>query len=185
MERQALGNIETGWIARPSRRIPTTVSDSFILDYIALVFTASCGVFQIAAARNGLHGLMVIQRRRWCMLLGMALLSGAFSWFFLSEPRNVPDTGQGLTGNEQFGYFFAASGAGLVFTLLVSSLINRRMGRNDSDLPPGIDALGRSNYFRALYRTTRPLLLRVMPRTATANRQSSRIRVWPWNRSSS
>ena len=176
MERQALGDIETGWIA-------TAVSDSFIFDYIALVFVASCGVFQLAAARNGLRGLMVIQRRRWCMLLGMALLAGAFSWFFLSEPRNIPDTGQGLTGNEQFGYFFAASGAGLAFTLLVSSLINRGLGRNDSDLPPGIDALGRSNYFRALYRTTLPLLLRIVPQTA-AQSQSNKSRVWPWNRSS-
>ncbi len=178
MERQALGDIETGWIA-------TAVPDSFIFDYIALVFIASCGVFQIAAARNSLRGLMVIQHRRWCMLLGMALLAGAFSWFFLSEHRNVPDTSQGLTGNEQFGYFFAASGAGLAFTLLFSSLINRGLGRDDWDLPPGIDALGRSNYFRALYRTTRPLLLRIVPRTAAAQSQSSRVRVWPWNRSSS
>ena len=178
MERQALGGIETG-------RIATAVSDSFIFDYIALVFIASCGVFQIAAARNGLRGLMVIQRRRWCMLLGMALLAGAFSWFFLSEPRNVPDTSLGLTGNEQFGYFFAASGGSLFFTLLVSSLINRGMGRNNWDLPPGIDALGRSNYFRALYRTTRPLLVRIVPRTAAAQMVGKRIRVWPWNRSSS
>ena len=178
MERQAFGDIETGWIA-------TAVFDSFIFDYIALVFIASCGVFQIAAARNGLRGLMVIQRRRWCLLLGIALLAGAFSWFFLSEPRNVPDTSQGLTGNEQFGYFFAASGAGLVFTLLVSSLVNRGLGRDDWDLPAGIDALGRSNYFRPLYRTTRPLLLRIAPRTGAARSQSSIIRVWPWNRSSS
>ena len=178
MEHQALGDFETSWIA-------TAVSDSFIFDYIALVFIASCGVFQIAAARNSLRGLMVIQRHRWCMLLGMALLAGAFSWFFLSEPRNVPDTSQGLTGNEQFGYFFAASGAGLFFTLLVSSLINRRLDRNDSDLPPGIDALGRSNYIRALYRTARPLLLKIVPRTAATPHQDSRIRVWPWNRSSS
>ena len=178
MERQALGDIETG-------RIATAVPDSFIFDYIVLVFIASCGVFQIAAARNSLRGLMVIQRRRWCMLLGMTLLAGAFSWFFLSEPRNVPDTIQGLTGNEQFGYFFVASGAGLVFTLLVSSVINRRMGRNDSDLPLGIDALGHSNYFRALCRTARPLLVSIVPRTATAQRGGNRIRGWPWNRSSS
>ena len=178
MERQSVGDIEAGWIV-------TAVPESFIFDYIVLVFVASCGVFQIAAARNSLHGIMVIQRRRWCMLLGMVLLAGAFSWFFLSELRNVPDTGQGLTGNEQFGYFFAAAGAGLFFTLLVSSLINRGLGRNDSDLPPGIDALGRSNFLRALYRTTRPLILGIAPRTVAAQIHSSRIWVWPWNRSSS
>ncbi|MEK7814823.1 MAG: hypothetical protein AAB291_02780 [Chloroflexota bacterium] len=129
---------------------------SFILDYFILVFWASCGVFQLAAAYNGIRGLLLLQDRRLSVLLGLALIVGAFAWFFLSTPRNMPDSGPGMNGNEQFGYFFAGSGAGLAFTLLVSSLCNRELGRGRLSLPPGMDALRESNYLRALYRKLRP-----------------------------
>ena len=132
---------------------------SFILDYFILVFWASCGVFQLAAAYNGIRGLLLLQDRRLSVLLGLALIVGAFAWFFLSTPRNVPDSGPGMNGNEQFGYFFACSGAGLAFTLLVSSLCNRALGRGRVSLPAGMDALRESNYLRALYRRLRPLVL--------------------------
>ena len=65
----------------------------------------------------------------------------------------MPDTNQGMNGNEQFGYFFAGSGAGLTFTLLVSSLLNRALGQRSLALLPGMDALRESNYIRALSRT--------------------------------
>ena len=77
----------------------------------------------------------------------------AFAWFFLSEPRNMPDTNQGMNGNEQFGYFFAGSGAWLTFTLLVSSLLNRALGHRSLALLPGMDALRESNYIHAISRT--------------------------------
>lgn len=125
---------------------------SFTPDYLALVFFASCGLFQMAAALNGLRGLMLFKDRRAAFVLGLVLCLGAFAWFFLSEPRNQPDTGFGLTGNEQFGYFFAGSGAGLTVTLLVSSVTNRSLGERLSVVSPGIDALAESNYLRALYR---------------------------------
>lgn len=129
---------------------------SFILDYFILVLWASCGVFQLAAAYNGIRGLLFFQDRRLSALLGLALIVGAFAWFFLSTPRNVPDSGPGMNGNEQFGYFSAGSGAGLAFTLLISSLRNRKLGRARLSLPSGMDALRDSNYLRALYRTLRP-----------------------------
>lgn len=131
------------------------MTGSFILDYFILVFWASCSVFQLAAAFNGIHGLLFFQDRRLSALLGLASVAGAFAWFFLSSPRNVPDAGPGLNGNEQFGYFFAGSGAGLAFTLLVSSWRNRELGRGVLSLPSGIDALRESNYLRALHRTLR------------------------------
>ena len=138
------------------------MTDSFILDYFVLVFFASCGVFQMAAALNGLHGLMLFKGRRTALIFGLVLWVGAFTWFFLSEPRNIPDTGLGLTGNEQFGYFFAGSGAGLIATILVSSVKNRSLGQARSAIPSGIDALAESNYLRALYRTLKPWLLRLI-----------------------
>ena len=129
------------------------MDDSFILDYLILVFFGSCGVFQVAAAMNGLRGLMLFRSSVVSFVLGVALLAGAFAWFFVSEPRNMPDTGAGLTGNEQFGYFFAGGGAGLAFTLLVTSIRNSRLGEGLSDMPQGLDALTRRNYLRALHST--------------------------------
>ncbi|HIM49992.1 MAG TPA: hypothetical protein EYM32_14095, partial [Dehalococcoidia bacterium] len=79
------------------------MAGSFVPDYLVLVFSASCGVFQMAAACNGLHGLLFFKGRRTAFIFGLALWVAAFAWFFLSEPRNQPDTTLGLTGNQQFG----------------------------------------------------------------------------------
>ena len=132
------------------------MTGSFVLDYLILVFFASCGVFQMAAACNGLNGLQFFPDRRHSFLSGLLLLVAAFAWFFLSEPRNVPDTSMGLTGNQKFALFFIGSGTGLTFTLVASSLRNRRLGKDLQVLPEGIDALRESNYFRALFRTLAP-----------------------------
>ena len=113
---------------------------SFILDYFLLVLVASCGLYQMAAAYNRLRGLMLLESRGLTFLLGLGLWVGPFAWFFLSEPRNAPDTGAGLTGNEQFGYFFAGGGAGLAVTLAATSLRNWGMGRGKG-LRPGHTAL--------------------------------------------
>ena len=129
------------------------MGESFILDYIILVFLGSCGVFQATSAMNGLRGLMFFKSPAVSFVFGVALLAGAFAWFFVSEPRNMPDTGAGLTGNEQFGYFFAGGGCGLAFTLLVASIRNSRLGEGLSDMHQGLDALTRSNYLRALHST--------------------------------
>ena len=130
------------------------MSDSFVPDYLLLVFFASCVVFQFAEVCNGLQGLLFFKGRRTALLFGLALWIAAFTWFFLSSPRNQPDTGLGLTGNQQFGFFFVGSGAGLAFTLLLSSLRNWNLGKGP--YPIGLDALRQSNYLRALYRTLRP-----------------------------
>ena len=132
------------------------MTGSFVLDYSILVFFASSGVFQMAAACNGLNGLQFFPDRRHSFLLGLILLVAGFAWFFLSEPRNVPDTSMGLTGNQQFAFFFIGSGTGLTFTLVLSSLRNRGLGKARQVLPEGIDALRESNYFRALFRTLAP-----------------------------
>ena len=138
------------------------MSESFILDYFLLVFAASCGLYQMTAACNALRGLMLFRSKGLTFILGLTLWVGAFVWFFLSEPRNMPDTGAGLTGNEQFGYFFAGGGAGLAVTLAVTSLRNWRLGKETAACPAGLDALREVGYARALYRSLLPIL-RPMP----------------------
>ena len=131
------------------------MTGSFILDYYLLVFLASCGVFQMVGACKALIGMLYLKYRPGSFLLGLALLIGSFTWFFLSEPRNVSDSAQGLNGNEQFAYFFAGSGTALLFTLMASSVINWKLGAGRSNLWPGLEALKQSCYLRVLYRTWR------------------------------
>ena len=128
------------------------MTGSFILDYYLLVVIASCGLFQVIGALHGFQGMMFFNNRSAAMAIGLAALTAAFTWFFLSEPRNVPDTASGLNGNEQFAYFFAGSGTGLAFTLVLASLRQWRFGAEHPGLPAGLDALRESTYFFAVYR---------------------------------
>ena len=129
------------------------MTGSFILDYYVLVVLASIGVFQVAAAHKGFRGMLLFQCRPASFVFGLALLVGAFTWFFLSEPRNVSDSAHGLNGNEQFAYFFAGTGTGLAVTLIVGSLRNWRMGVVRAKAPLGLDALKEISYIRAFFHT--------------------------------
>jgi len=128
------------------------LTGSFILDYYLLVFIASSGVFQVIGGLHGFQGMTFSNNRPVSILIGLAALAGAFTWFFLSQPRNVPDSALGLNGNEQFAYFFAGSGTALAFTLILSSLRQLTIGPEQRELPDGLDALRESTYFQAIYR---------------------------------
>ena len=91
------------------------------VDYFLLVFVAASGVLQMAASQSGLKGMMFFSRPSHSLITGLVMIVGAFLWFFLSAPRNVPDTQGGLDGNTQTGLFAAGAGAALVFTLLTMS----------------------------------------------------------------
>lgn len=125
----------------------------FALDYLAFVFASAVGVIMAATARAGLDGLL-IAGRRLSYLVALALIGGSTWWFFASEPRNVPDTGRGLDGNEQAILFLLGSGAALALMLIVSSLRNWSMEPEASE-EYGLDALRSGNYLRTLYRSLR------------------------------
>lgn len=137
----------------------------FVLDYILLTCLLSCGVFQAAAAYGGFRGLQFFESRVFSIIFGLALFTGAFAWFFLSQSRNVPDTNLGLNGNEQFGYFFAGSGLGLVFTLAASSLLRRNLGTGLRQVPRGLDALMLTAYHRCLAQALRELRTQIKDRS--------------------
>ena len=147
------------------------MTGSFILDYYVLVLLAASGVFQVAGALQGFRGLLLFQRRPVSFIFGLALLVGAFTWFFLSEPRNVSDSAHGLNGNEQFAYFFAGAGSALALTLILTSLRNLGLGTGRANLPLGLNALKETSYFRALSQYGRAF----WPRTRQRNRSESAV----------
>ncbi len=123
----------------------------FALDYLAFVFTSAVGVIMAATARAGLDGLLVAGRHL-SYLVALFLIAGSTWWFFASEPRNVPDTGLGLDGNEQAILFVLGAVAALALMLIVSSLRNWSMETEASE-ESGLDALQSGSYLRTLYRS--------------------------------
>ena len=123
---------------------------AFALDYFVFVFIAALGVLQMVAAHSALRGLLFIRVRPLAFLTGLVTTALAFVWFFLSEPRNIPDTAGGLDGNQMGGLFAVASGSALVLTLLLSSISNRSLGRSVQQFNPGLDALRETTYLKAL-----------------------------------
>lgn len=148
------------------------MTGSFILDYYVLVILASAGVFQAIAAVQGFRGLLFFKYRPSSLLFGLAMLIGSFTWFFISEPRNVSDSAHGLNGNEQFAYFFAGSGTGLAVSLALSSLRNWGLRAGDSTPPAGLDALKDISYLRALHGTGRKLKFKTEPGTDASSGRS-------------
>ena len=122
---------------------------SFSLDFFLLVYLAAVGVLQMVASHNNLRGLLFLRFRLPAFCLGLGIAVAAFLWFFLSEPRNLPDTEGGLDGNDAAGLFSLGSLAALFSTFLVSSLINRSL-RENTHSASGLDALRGTTYWRAL-----------------------------------
>ena len=133
----------------------------FTVDYLVFVFLVSLGVLQTVAAYTGLKGLLFVKARPLAFLFGVGAVAAAFLWFYLSEPRNVPDTDGGLDGNQMSGFFALGAGLAVALTLVLSSISNRSMGSDGQRFRPGLDALRETNYLRALATTVKVLWKRL------------------------
>ncbi|MBI4202914.1 MAG: hypothetical protein HY532_07380 [Chloroflexi bacterium] len=121
--------------------------EKFTWDYLLLSFVASFGVLLFVTARSRLRGLYLVKRGP-AQVVGIVLTAGAFGWFFLSKPRNIPDTLAGLDGNQQALLFSAGAAAALVSLLLLSSLRNRSMTSNR--VLRNLSALRHASYLRLI-----------------------------------
>ena len=134
----------------------------FALDFFILAFLISLGTLQMAAAYRSLRGLLFIRSRTAAFLLGLAFTLAGFIWFYLAEPRNISDTEGGIDGNQSSALFAGGAGAAVLATLLLSSLVNWSLGRNErgggeAPYQPGLDALTHTNYLRAFASAVRSL----------------------------
>ena len=126
----------------------------FTLEYALFVFIGALGALQFVFAVNGMRGALFISRSLPASaLLGALLVLGAFIWFFASAPRNIPDTGLGLDGNDQSRWFTVAGATALALTLLVTSALNDRWGRTYTGGSRGLDALQQTTFLRAVVHT--------------------------------
>ena len=120
------------------------------MDYFILVFVAAMGVLQMIASRREFRGMLLVPAPSVAFVLGLFAAVAAFVWFFASEFRNLSDTEGGLDGNRAASMFSAASALAVFTTLVLSSLVNRSLGKDGQTAAPGLDALGYTTYLRAL-----------------------------------
>lgn len=139
----------------------------FAFEYLLFVFLSTLGVVQFTAALAGLHGLLLL--RRWpraTLWLSAALAACVYAWFFfLSGPRNVPDTGDGLEGNTQAALFAIGAAAAVAVTFAVASVVNHAWGAatqaaepEQAPPPAGLGRLSRTTFARAFAARVRGLV---------------------------
>jgi len=119
------------------------------LKYSALVFTAVVGLLQAAAAYNSLRGLYFFPRKPYVYIFAAlaiaAPLGVLFCWNYL-WPINC------VAGSEQAGLFFFSTAAAVIFTVIVSSLINIKFYSPGAERLKGMEALRQGMYFRILWK---------------------------------
>lgn len=116
---------------------------SLAVEYFAFVFVAAVGVLQAAVNHSGLAGLSFFRRRWKAYLFSLLAVALSFSWFFLKGDRNH----QGLEGFQQLILFSLSAFSALLFTLCLSSLINRHTPE-EPDPEAGLEALRQASYWQ-------------------------------------
>ena len=126
---------------------------NFTADYCIAVFISSMGVFQFAFSLGALRGLLLFKSALVARTLGLATAILGFGLFFVTGTRNINDYEGGLDAPDQALFFSLSALAAFATTLIVSSLVNRRMRGVGFDAAAGLDTLRDSNYASALVRS--------------------------------
>lgn len=121
--------------------------DGLALEYFVLVFAASLGVFQAAAAYNGLRGLSFFSRPTGGYLLAAFTTGPALAAFFTWNLRNASGI---IEGAQQLVLLSLAIMAAYIVTLVAASLINSSPPAGDTAPPAGIEGFKEAGLFRLL-----------------------------------
>ncbi len=129
------------------------MNSPFVPDYLLFIFFSGIGVLQLVFAHHRTTGALLIRgSRRASGLIGAAIVVSAFTWFFASERRNVSDTTGGMDGSSQVLAFAIGIAGAVGVTLLLTSFINYRWGRQAAEIPLGIEGLQHTTYVQAVAR---------------------------------
>jgi hypothetical protein len=115
------------------------------LHYCLLVFIAVVGVLQLASVYNNLRGLLFFPRKGYSLAFAVIAIGLALVAFFTwNDYHRVI-----VEGSQQTGSFVLSAAAAMVFTLVVSSVLNHR--RLDcGKVPDGLDTLRKHTFFQAI-----------------------------------
>jgi hypothetical protein len=119
------------------------------LEYSILVFLAVTGVIQLAANHNSLHKLLFFKRKVYIYVSSAVMILPAFYVFFTWNYHYATGV---IQGSEQAGLFILSMVIAIIFTLGVSSLLNRSPLESQALSKEGLDVLKEVTYFQALWR---------------------------------
>jgi len=115
-------------------------------NYFLMVFLAVIGVLQLAAVYNNLRGLLFFPVKILSLIFGIIAvgiaLAGFFFWYDIYDIV--------VEGAQQTGSFVFSAGMGIIFTLVLSSLVNHRRFNSGKPHQDGMDNLQESTFFLAV-----------------------------------
>ncbi len=115
------------------------------LNYCLLVFIAVLGVMQLAALNNNFRGLLFFHHRIYT--LGFAVIaigSALYAFFTWNDFHTII-----VEGGQQTGSFVLSTAAGIIFTLVCSSVLNNRRLASGKTRQDGLEVLRESTFFQA------------------------------------
>lgn len=122
----------------------------FTLEYLIFVFFSSLGTLQLVFSLNGIKGMLFLRNLPKFTIVSSTLFIGIiFFWFFASATRNVPDTSFGLDANDQATWFAICAFSALLFTALVTSVVNHWWGSSPPWSSQGLDVLRETTFLKA------------------------------------
>jgi hypothetical protein len=115
--------------------------------YSIPVFLAGIGILQAAAAYNNLSGLLFFPKKLLsysfaAVMIGMALV--ILSTWNLHFEIGI------IEGAQQAGLFFLSMVIALLFTVCLSSLLNRKRFSRVNEILNGLEALRSNTFFQVL-----------------------------------
>jgi hypothetical protein len=118
--------------------------------YGLLVFVATLGVIQAAAAYNNLRCLFFFRNRILSYIFGVIAAGVPLGFFF--RWNYMYDIGI-IAGVQQTGLYIQSVVAAIVFTVILSSLTNigYRSPQHHSAPPAGLDALREKTYLHLIW----------------------------------
>jgi len=122
---------------------------SLSIKYCLAVFIAGIGIYQLAAGRSNLKGVLFFQSKLWTYILGCITIIPSLYYFFSWNYRNATGI---IEGSQQAGLFVGSMAAALLITLFVSSWLNHSRLPVAKACDTGIEALRTATFLQALRR---------------------------------
>jgi hypothetical protein len=129
------------------------VTSNIDLNYFLLIFVALVGMLQIAVTYAGIKGLSFFKHKILGYIFGVLLVGGAYWWFFSGV--DLQRRYLALEGKQQFGIAVGGAFLAIVFTFLLSSLINRRAFHSSSESKTGFEELKEKTFIEAIISTVK------------------------------
>lgn len=137
-------------------RVGTSLEIVHAWEYCVFVFIAVMGMLQLIATCHQLKGMLFIRNKPVTLILSIAAIVFAYWWFFFRDNRmDTVMRSTGVEGAQQFAVFCWTTFGALVFTLVISSLLQifvyrRGQGTGQEERLEGAYQLRYVSWFEAL-----------------------------------